>query len=80
MTDAPKLEYGNNRIITPSRGVWRGEDLRFLDPMPGIKWSIMSTNYRTQRRELEELAGMVGFKCFLLIVSIQMLNNMFFFN
>lgn len=57
--DAPKLQYGNNKIVTPAKGVWRGENLEFLMPRNDVKWAILCTNHRTQRRELEEFAGMV---------------------
>lgn len=59
-SDAPKLEYANRRICVPSRGVWRGEDMQFLAPKSGMQYSILNTNYRTGRNELNDLARMVS--------------------
>lgn len=60
-SDAPKLDYGNGqRPLAPSRGVWRGENMKFLMPKSGMKYIILNANYRTSRNELSELAGMVS--------------------
>lgn len=72
--DPPKLEYGNRRTLVPSRGVWRGEEMQFLSPQPGMKYSILNTNHRTMRNELNELAGMVS----IILLSSAMLLALFF--
>lgn len=60
ISDAPKLEYADRRTVVPSRGVWRGEDYKFLVPKIGMQYSILNTNGRTGRNELEDLAEMVS--------------------
>lgn len=58
LLDAPNIQYGN-KIVTPSKGVWRGESMQFLFPEEATAWSILNTNYRTRMNELQELAQMV---------------------
>lgn len=59
-SDPPKLEYGNRRTIVPRAGVWRAEEMPFLMPQTGMQYTILNTNARTQRNELEDLARMVS--------------------
>lgn len=59
LLDPPKLEYGDRRTITPSRGVWRGEEMKFLVPRPGMEYAILNTNGRTGQNEMRELAAML---------------------
>lgn len=57
--DAPKIVYANSKIVTPAKGVWAGENMQFLMPNTGVQYSILCTNVRTRRNELEEFAKMV---------------------
>lgn len=56
----PVIQYGNS-TLKPSKGVWRGENMKFLMPqnMP-TEWSILNTNMRTRQNELDDLARMVS--------------------
>lgn len=58
-SDAPRIEYGNQRTVVPSRGVWNAEQMPFLMPQNGMSYTILNTNGRTGRNELNELAEMV---------------------
>lgn len=58
LLDPPAIQY-KNRKITPSRGVWRGENMEFLMPEAANEWGILNTNFRTKQNELNDLAGMV---------------------
>lgn len=62
LLDAPKIQYANG-TVQPQKGAWRGENMKFLDPMGTntckIKWGILNTNYRTNDIEIKEFASMV---------------------
>lgn len=59
LLDAPNIQYGN-KMITPSRGVWRGENMLFLRPESGkVQWAILNTHNRTSQRDLEEFGNNV---------------------
>lgn len=61
--DPPKLQYGNNKVITPAQGVWRGENLPFLQPVNAtqITWGVLNLDGRTQRSAIEQFCQMVSF-------------------
>lgn len=61
--EAPGIQYGQNRIVQPSRGVWNIDRQQFLQPINDscVPWSIINTNFRTGMNELQELAEMVSF-------------------
>lgn len=58
LLDPPVIQY-KNRKVTPSRGVWRGENMEFLMPEVANEWGILNTNFRTKQNELNEFAKMV---------------------
>lgn len=57
--EPPTLEYGNNATIKPSRGVWRGETLSFIDAKTAVVWGALVLDDRTNRSAVDELCGMV---------------------
>lgn len=62
LLDAPKIQYANG-TVQPQKGVWRGENMKFLIPMGTntckIKWGILNTNFRTSENDINEFASMV---------------------
>lgn len=63
-SEAPKLDYGNGqRPLEPFKGVWKGENMKFMMPKSGARYTILNCNYRTNRNELNDLARMVCQKC-----------------
>lgn len=60
--DPPSLKYGNNRVLTPVNGVWRGEQIPFLQPVTGkpkITWGVLVFDSRVRRSEVETFCAMV---------------------
>lgn len=58
--EPPQIQYGQNAApINPSRGVWNGENKKFLIPESARKWGILNTSFRTRQNELSELAESV---------------------
>ncbi|KAG5862205.1 Protein argonaute-2, partial [Gonioctena quinquepunctata] len=54
----PDLSYNNNRVITPTKGVWRGE--KFIQGMTINKWTIAFADRRGPRPDdLNKLADMI---------------------
>lgn len=60
LLDAPGIQYGNNRVTRPLKGVWKNENMQFLMPEAATEWSILNTNFRTRQNELDEFARMVS--------------------
>lgn len=56
--DPPTIQYANI-TMKPSRGVWRGENCKFLQAENAIVWGVLNTDSNTRRNAIQELCDMV---------------------
>lgn len=46
--NAPRLQYGNNKLIDVAKGSWRAENVEYIQPSDLIKWAILLTDPRQE--------------------------------
>lgn len=59
LLNPPALEYGGKRTVMPRDGVWRAENMAFIQPRKAINWAILILDGRTQRRTVEDFRNTV---------------------
>lgn len=58
--DAPILEYGDNETVQPQQGVWRTDNLSFINATEVDRWSVLVLDAKTTLSVVKEFCTMVG--------------------
>lgn len=58
--NAPALEYGQQKTITPIAGVWRPDNLPFIAAVKGITWGCLILDGRTPENAVNAFCNTVS--------------------
>lgn len=73
----PTLEYTQGRTVIPRDGVWKAENIGFIQSMNATNWGVLCLDDRTQQSAVKELCGMVSFYPLNAILVIDQISSIY---